>query len=359
MGNTVRSVRKPDIFASIIPIYYLSKFTGLAPLSMVYSPDKQGRVQVTLKTSVPAVLYTVLLLTWITAVHLFVLTFYRFDTLRIGTKETKHVLVSAFVLREITCVTCLISALTRVRKEINSLLYKVSVIDTLLGTQNNILRNNEINTWIQVTSLATILIIFYTYHFLSFNFHFIAELCLAATYVCTSIKIVTIIQFANIVSLLRQKIKILNIYIASAENLTQHRPNNNLWQMLLQTPRFRNEDIWKDDALQLEAFYQALNRRHNSNIMLDYTNISIQNSWLRNEKLGFRALRIIWDVLCDISSSVNSMYGLQILLCIASSFIEITTNLSYSIIVLILNDFTNEDLFHKVVTPIIWAIMQF
>jgi hypothetical protein len=97
--------------------------------------------------------------------------------------------------------------------------------------------------------------------------------------------------------------------------------------MLLQTPCFSNEDIWKDDELQLEAFYQALNKRLNRNVMLDYTNISILNSWLHKEKLRFRAVRIIWDVLCDISSSVNSMYGLQILLCIVSAFMEIKTNL--------------------------------
>jgi len=42
-----------------------------------------------------------------------------------------------------------------------------------------------------------------------------------------------------------------------------------------------------------------------------------------------------------------------------SAFIEITTNLSYSIISLKVNVFTNEELHFKVVTPIIWALMQF
>ena len=43
----------------------------------------------------------------------------------------------------------------------------------------------------------------------------------------------------------------------------------------------------------------------------------------------------------------------------ASAFIEITTNLSYAIIELKLNVLTNEELHLKVVTPIIWALMQF
>ena len=78
-----------------------------------------------------------------------------------------------------------------------------------------------------------------------------------------------------------------------------------------------------DDALQIYALYQALNRRHCSNILTqDSTNISMQNSWLHKEELRCRALRVICDVLCDISSSVNSIYELQILLCIVSAFIE-------------------------------------
>jgi hypothetical protein len=164
----------------------------------------------------------------------------------------------------------------------------------------------------------------------------------------------------NLVSLLRQKFKILYSYLAHAEKPTQQRTDSNLWEMLLQKPRFRNEDIWKDDALQIEAFYQALNRPHYSNIILpDSPSISVQNSWLHKEKLRVRALRIIWDVLCDISSSVNSMYGLQILLCIVSALIEITTNLSYSIIKIPLNAVTNVLFNHHLLSPIIWALMQF
>jgi len=313
MGKGVRSVKKTDIFASIIPIYYLSKCTGLAPLSLAYTHDKQDRDGVTLKTSVPAVLYSVLLIIGIAAAQFFVLTFYRFDTLPFGTKETKQVIVSDFVLCAITGVTSLATALTRTRKEIHSLLYKVSVIDTILGTKTDVLRSNEIYMWIQIISLASILIIVYANDLVSMKSDFNIGLCVTAIYVCTTIKIVTIMQFVNLVYLLKQKFKILNSYLSSAEIPTQYKTNNNLWEMLLQTPCFRNEDNWKDGALQIEAFYQALNRRHYSNITMQHsTNISNQNSWLHKEKLRFRALRIIWDMLCDISSLVNSMYGLQI-----------------------------------------------
>ena len=117
---------------------YLSKLMGLAPMKLAYILDKQGRVAVTLKTSVPAVLYTVLLITGIAAAQCFVLMFYRFDTLPFGTEQTKQVLVSEFVVSGITCVMSLSIGLTKIRKEMDSFLYKISVIDTLLGTKKNV-----------------------------------------------------------------------------------------------------------------------------------------------------------------------------------------------------------------------------
>jgi len=359
MGKGARSVKKTDIFDSIIPMYYLSKYTGLAPVSLAYTHDKQARVGVTLKTSVPAVLYTVLWITGIAAAQCYVLMFYRFDKLSYGTEQTKQVLVVEFAISGITCVTSLVIGLTRIRKEMDSLLYKISVIDTLLDTKNDILRGNVIYMRVHVISLTFVLFIVYAYDFASAHSHSTIGLWVTAIYVCNFIRKVTIMQYVNLVSLLKQKFQILNSYLGSAENHTQHRPDNNLWEILLQTPGFKNEDNWKDDALQIEALYQALNGHYSNIIMQDSSSTCIQNSWLHKEKLRCRALRIIWDVLCDISSSVNSMYGLQILLCIMSAFIEVTTNLSYSIIILKVQVFTNVMHYHKLAALFIWALMEF
>jgi len=360
MCKGASSAKKTDIFDSIIPMYYLSKYTGLAPLSLAYTHDKQGRVGVTLKTSVPAVLYTVLWITGVAIALSFVLKFFMSDSLPFVTENTKQVLVVESVGNGIACITSLAIGLTRIRKKMDLLFYKVSVIDTLLGTKNDILRSNVIYMWMQVISLTFVLFVVYGNDFVTVNTESYNGLSATTVYVCNFIISVTIMQFVNLVSLLRQKFQILNSYLGSAENSTRHRPDNNLWEILLQKPGFKNEDNWKDEALQMEALYQALHRRNCSNlIMQDSSSICVQNSWLHKEKLRFRALGIIWDVLCDISSSVNSMYGLQILLCIVSAFIEITTALSYSIFVLKTNIFTNVIHYHKVLTPIIWALMQF
>jgi hypothetical protein len=302
----------------------------------------------------------VLLITGIAAALCFVLTFVKSDTIPFGTEQTKQVLIVETVGNVIACITNLAIGLTRIRKEMDSLLYKVSVIDTLLDTKNHILRSNVIYIWVQVISVALLLFIVYANDFLFINSHTNIGLSATIVYVCNFITSVTIMQFVNLVSLVRQKFQIMNSYLGSPENSTQRRTDDNLWETLLQTPGFRNEDNWKNDVLQIEAFYQALNRRHCSNFILqDSTNFCIQNSWLDKKKLRCRSLRIIWDMLCDISSSVNSMYGLQLLLFTVSAFIEITTNLSYSITDLKVQVFTNVIHYHRVVTPIIWALMHF
>jgi len=354
----VKTLKKADIFSNIIPIYYLSKFTGLFPLSLAYSQHQQRRGTVKMKTSKFGVLCSMFMLMWITGDQC-----YEFITNHINFQGEKknYVMDLESVIYTISAVSSLIMSLIRIRKEMYKVLYNIFVVDNLLDTKCYILTKNEKFLWIQLISLTLVAFVIYAADFLVMNSNFnIRLLCGLSFYACCFIRIVTIMQFANLVSLLKQKFKILNSYLGSAENPAQYTPDNNLWEILLQTLHFRNEDNWKDDALQIEAFYQALNRRYYSKITVqDSANISNQNSWLQTEKLRFRALRIIWDVLCDISSSVNSMYGLQILLCIVSAFIEITTNLSYSIISLKENVFAKEELYLKVVTPIMWALVQF
>jgi hypothetical protein len=53
------------------------------------------------------------------------------------------------------------------------------------------------------------------------------------------------------------------------------------------------------------------------------------------------------------------MYGLQILLCIVSAVVETTSNFSYAITTLQWNVLIDVGHYHKFVTQIIWALMQF
>ena len=66
MSKSVKNVKKADIFSNIIPIYYLSKFTGLAPLSLAYTHDQQRSDTVKMKTSKFGVSCNLLMFIWIT-----------------------------------------------------------------------------------------------------------------------------------------------------------------------------------------------------------------------------------------------------------------------------------------------------
>jgi hypothetical protein len=62
-------------------------------------------------------------------------------------------------------------------------------------------------------------------------------------------------------------------------------------------------------------------------------------------------------VICAHQS--NSMYGLQILLCMVSAFFEITTNISYSIVFMNVKYVTYARFLHSVMTPVLRALMHF
>jgi hypothetical protein len=199
MNKSVIGVKKPDIFSNIIPIYYLSKFTGLAPLSLAYTHDEQGRVGVTLKTSVFGILHTVLAMMGIIGAQCCVLYFSN-ELLTKGERK-KKVVTLEFLINGVAGVTALSMSLIRIRKQMDELLYKIYVVDEMLNRKFDILRNNEKNLRVQLISLIFVVFI------LIANDVLLSPLNCSVwiIYVCTSIKIVTIIQFVNLVSLLRQK----------------------------------------------------------------------------------------------------------------------------------------------------------
>ncbi|XP_021923861.1 uncharacterized protein LOC110831780 [Zootermopsis nevadensis] len=173
-------------------------------------------------------------------------------------------------------------------------------------------------------------------------------------YILIFIEFVTMAQFVNLVFLFKQKFQTLNRYIARGINSPEKEANDNPWETLLQKSCVQNLKSVEDQTLRLDGFYQALTRSHNN--LHHFSCVSNQNGWLHNERLRFRALRVIYDVLCDMCASVNSMYGLQVLLCMVLSFFEITTNLSYVIVSINVKglqvlDFTTKTLF--------WALVHF
>jgi hypothetical protein len=352
MNKRVRNFKKLDIYSDIIPVYYLSKCAGLAPVSLIHNRDRAMRVRVNLKTSKLGITYTVFLLIVIAGAQSCVITFHHSLPFKV---ERIHLHVLQSFIMGIASVTSLIISLRRIRKEMDMLLYKISLLDELFDTEVNAQRSNEKYLRIQIISLIIIVCITYTSDFLAFNTGFAAWSLCITTYICNFINIVTITQFVNLVLLLKQKFMILNKFLAFAENPTEHEADGNLWEILLQTSVFRNVVNFECDPLRTDAFCQAITRRCHQNSTSNYS----QNYWLHKGTLHFRALRVIHDFLCDISTSANSMYGLQIFLCMLSAFIETATNISYSATSTYLGPLYNEDFLRNVACPMLWALVQF
>jgi len=243
MSTRVKTVKKADIFSSIIPIHYLSKFTGLSPLSLAYTHEQQRSETITMKTSIFGVLCNVFMLMWITGDQC-----YDFLTnhMNFADEKTNYVMEFERVIHIISAVSSLIMSLIRIRKEMYKILYNIFVVDSLLDTKCDILTRNEEVLRIQSISLTSVAFIICAADILVMKSDFsLGTLCGLSMYGCFFIKLVTIMQFVNLVSLLKQKFQILNSYLGSSENPTQRRSDNNLWEILLQTTGFRNEDKWR------------------------------------------------------------------------------------------------------------------
>jgi hypothetical protein len=254
----------------------------------------------------------------------------------------------------IASVTSLAVSLIRIRKEMNALLYKVSILDELFDTECDTQGSNEKYLWIQVASLVIIAGITYTTDFIAFNTGFAAWLLCITTYVCNFINIVTITQFVNLVSLLKQKFLKMNTFLDSAEKPTEREAENNLWEVLLPNSVFRNAVNFECDTLRINALYRAITRRYH-----DTVQSCTQNYRLHKEALRFRALRVGYDVLYDISTSVNSMYGLQIFFCMVSAFIETTMNISYIATSVKFSTESEHQFQYSLVFTPLWALVNF
>jgi hypothetical protein len=82
-------------------------------------------------------------------------------------------------------------------------------------------------------------------------------------------------------------------------------------------------------------------------------------NWYHKKKLRLRILRIIQDTLYVITTSVNSMCGLQLFFLIVLIFIEITINLYYNISVMMCGTEVSVHNAFNIILPIIWALIYF
>jgi hypothetical protein len=197
----VKIDKKADVFSHIIPLHYVSKFTGLSPLSLAYTHDQERSDTVKMKTSVFGVLCNVFMLMWITGDQCYMLLI---NHMNFADEKTNYVMDFESVIYTISAVSSLIMSLIRIRKEMYKILYIIFVVDNLLDTKCDILIRNEKFLQIQLIFLTPIVFITYAGDILVMNSDLsLRILCGLSFYGCSFIRSVTIMQFVNFVSLRR------------------------------------------------------------------------------------------------------------------------------------------------------------
>jgi uncharacterized membrane protein len=166
MDKSVKNVKEHNIYSNIIPIYYLSKLTGLAPLSLAYTRDKEMRLYISLKSSVFGILYGMLLIMTIIAAQICVFIFSYDIPVAV---ERRNLFLSELLLSGVSSVTSLVVSLTKIRKVLNNLLNTVSCIDDVFRTPDRVLKRNETFLQTQVLCMIPIVCVMYLIDYFAFH----------------------------------------------------------------------------------------------------------------------------------------------------------------------------------------------
>jgi hypothetical protein len=135
-------------------------------LLLVCTRDKETGVFTGLRSSVLGILYTALLITVFVAGKccVFALNYnlpFKF--------EKRSLILSELLICVIYSVITLIASLTKIRKGMNTLLNKISIVDELIYTHHKVLERNESFLRVQIITLTFIVCIIYLNDFSGIN----------------------------------------------------------------------------------------------------------------------------------------------------------------------------------------------
>ena len=355
--NTVKmtknlATKAYDIYSIITPMYYLSKFFGLAPMTFTVTHLKQK----ILRTSVFSSIYTIFLMSVIVIINVY--TIINKDKLPDTDERARGVFILEMLTYGTTAVLGLGASLMKHRNVMNTLLFKVSIFDELLCSENtNTMKRNRVFVFVQTIVLITVYTCIFLEDFLLVifdkDYSYVWKINMITVYVCTSIIAITITQYVDLVQLLKQKINTLNHNIILTMNLADGTTED----ILFKTINIYDSNIFEASIIRVEKFEKRFKKWCNAYMNNNFTSAFRFSS--SHIIIRFRASRVLYDVLCDICHMINSMYGFQILIFTTSNFILMNTSLSYGIISLLTYDESNEKYRYPACVSLLWGMMLF
>jgi hypothetical protein len=311
-----------DIFTALRAMYHLSNLVGLAPFTWVTEESPSGRKHKKFITSQYRRLHTmfmILIVTTGTAVMMVWRIMYSYPRIR---KVT--VLVTDLTVFFIACALAVLSLTKCVREHHHSLsrmLTSISRVDeSLLYHCEEAWKNMELFQASQFIYFVVYGVFFYFFQYNvwakehgSKNRNHIPITCVIHAVIC-----VTEIQYFNLVLMLKRRFSILNSRFESFPLTHRTASRTQSWGV------YFSKASAGQHIQERQLKFGALNEK-------DYAIRTAGNYSTREWQQQLHRQRCVIDILGDVVSSVNSRYGLQILLSMTMTFISVNTCLFFGI----------------------------
>ncbi|KAJ9580475.1 hypothetical protein L9F63_024348 [Diploptera punctata] len=162
----------------------------------------------------------------------------------------------------------------------------------------------------------------------------------------------SVTQFILLVLLINHRLRSLNSFLTSETTSNLH-SNKFIKQKLQQIIGVDHPKILTHKTLSIDICNDNYNPQSNSFINKNEQLEQSQRYYYKqNGAVRMHTLRMLYDVLCDIVSSINGIYGFQILVITMGGVMGMTVSLNAAIIV-----YSKSGLSHKVTTSFVWATM--
>ncbi|KAJ9599869.1 hypothetical protein L9F63_009816 [Diploptera punctata] len=304
-----------DIYLNINPNYILSKAIGLFPLSFFHKNVYYLKLKNTLEITSYDYLYVIIIMMLILGITSFLF-------ISTAIYDLKDIFSEAILFQiAVNVISALVTfylAVTKLPKEIREVLHRLSEIDFVLNIQKDFYETNSKlvrNKMITFICAYIFLFILDLYDMIRGIMYVIFVSMM--DYIIL-IQFVTVMQFATLVNFMKDRLQILNDCIESCNIWNQNSSENvKLCQKLGIIKVRNNTQSTKTSAI----FERRIIQIKDSG-----------NSLINQQKMHISFYRIVHESLCDISSTINTIYGLQLLLFTISVFVEITINLNIQII---------------------------
>jgi len=317
-----------DIYEAIKPLYYLSKIFGLAPFSCVTEVYHNGVRRKTFKISFFNICYSALIIVVLLIASIIILSWRIRNSYKIKRPMTVILTDSnVFCLNSLLALVSVVMAVASNTRQMLKLVTQIPQIDkVLLSKPGAVYKKTYIFALLQVAYLLCIYVAFYCYH----SWVWVGELNsknfqhLPVSYFIRSIIYTVETQYINIILLLKQRFREINIFL---KGMYEKQETDLIHKLELHCGYDVPDSAFNLLPHRAHTLFTTRRVKQSGPLEIKISTSRDQSNYQRELML----MRGIHYELCDLASSVDRMYGLQILMDFAVSFITLTTCIYFCI----------------------------